>query len=485
MSTFRTALLTIALVVGLVSPSFALNEHAEKTLQSAVVATADGSALSVEGYSTVGLELTLAGSATVTFEGSMSGVNWTAIPCISAGSITAVSPTATASGLWQCQVAGLTAVRARISSWTSGAVTVFARATTGQGFANVGQYDANGNLVITKGYQDGGEHIGENQNEELGYMRTVGGKARSYALMTDVTTNTSSATAVLPVGGKTFFAKIAGTGAQSVTVTIWGDYKSTATEAFPICTMSLSGTSEDAKKCTGMTEDYDFYHAKTASITGTSATVNVWSMMGLGGGAGSGGGAGDASAANQTTMITALQIIDNIVSGTGVNVSQVNGVTPLMGAGATGTGSPRTTEANDSQLSADIALIKTAVQLIDDDQTGASTNYHVSVGTTEDETEIKATAGRLMGIQITNVNAAVRYFRCANLTAANTVPGTSAVFYGVAVPGATTGAGLVANFGPSGLAFSTALTCWLTTGAADTDVAEVAANDLKWNIQYK
>jgi hypothetical protein len=33
---------------------------------------------------------------------------------------------------------------------------------------------------------------------------------------------------------------------------------------------------------------------------------------------------------------TAVQVIDNAISGTGVNVSQINGVTPLMGAGNTG-----------------------------------------------------------------------------------------------------------------------------------------------------
>jgi hypothetical protein len=216
---------------------------------------------------------------------------------------------------------------------------------------------------------------------------------------------------------------------------------------------------------------------------------------------------------------TAVETIDNAISGSGVNVSQINGVTPLMGAGNTGTGSHRTTEATDSQLSAGvgatgdaaatagstgsmnaklrlmssqldtmstaIASLLTSSQLVDDDQTGASINYRTSVGTTEDETEIKATAGRLLSIHITNTNAAARYFRCANLTAANTTPGTSTVFYGIAIPGATTGAGITANFGPAGIAFSTALTCWVVTGAADSDVAEVAANEIKWNIVYK
>lgn len=57
--------------------------------------------------------------------------------------------------------------------------------------------------------------------------------------------------------------------------------------------------------------------------------------------------------------LTALQLIDNIVSGSGVNISQINGVTPLMGSGATGTGSLRVTSATDSPE-------VTALQIMDD-----------------------------------------------------------------------------------------------------------------------
>jgi hypothetical protein len=46
--------------------------------------------------------------------------------------------------------------------------------------------------------------------------------------------------------------------------------------------------------------------------------------------------------------LTALQLLDNIVSGSGVNVSQINGVAPTMGNGASGTGVQRVTIANDS-----------------------------------------------------------------------------------------------------------------------------------------
>lgn len=127
------------------------------------------------------------------------------------------------------------------------------------------------------------------------------------------------------------------------------------------------------------------------------------------------------------------------------------------------------------------------VTLASDDPSfvGTSNDHYVSVGTTEDEHQVKATAGRLIAIQVSNSAATVAYLRCANLTAANTTPGTSPVFWGMAVPGATTGAGITANFGPTGIAFSTALTCWVVTGKAESDVAEVGANDVQWNVQYK
>lgn len=216
----------------------------------------------------------------------------------------------------------------------------------------------------------------------------------------------------------------------------------------------------------------------------------------------------------------------SITANSAVNVAQINGVTPLMGAGNTGTGSHRVTEATDSQLSAGvgatgdaaatagstgslnakarlmttlldtisstlttissgISSIVTAVQLIDDDQTGASVHYRTSAGSTEDEHEVKGSAGRLFSITATNTNAAVRYLRCANQVIGSTTPGTTTVLLGLAIPGATTGAGFTTNFGPAGVAFSTGLTCWLVTGAADTDVAEVAANEIKVIYSYK
>lgn len=115
---------------------------------------------------------------------------------------------------------------------------------------------------------------------------------------------------------------------------------------------------------------------------------------------------------------------------------------------------------------------------------GASTHRRISVGTTEDETAIKATPGIVLSITATNTNAAARFLKCYNATAANTTPGTTTPWLSLAIPPAATSAPLQATF-PSGAIFDTALTCALVTGAADNDVTEVAASEILWFITYK
>lgn len=115
---------------------------------------------------------------------------------------------------------------------------------------------------------------------------------------------------------------------------------------------------------------------------------------------------------------------------------------------------------------------------------GGSALKYTSAGSTEDEHAVKTTAGVLYSITATNTNAAARYFRCANATAANTSPGTTTPIIDLAIPGAAAGAGFTTSF-PLGMKFTTALTCWLVTGAADTDVAEVAANEIKLLYTFK
>jgi hypothetical protein len=116
-------------------------------------------------------------------------------------------------------------------------------------------------------------------------------------------------------------------------------------------------------------------------------------------------------------------------------------------------------------------------------EVSASPLSYISVGVTEDKHSVKDSPGQLFSITATNSNAAVRYLKCNNDTSANTTPGSSAPEWRFAIPAAATGGHLV-YAPPLGVSF-TALTCWIVTGAADSDVTEAAANEIMVNYSFK
>lgn len=238
--------------------------------------------------------------------------------------------------------------------------------------------------------------------------------------------------------------------------------------------------------------------AATGTVTANAGTnLNTSALLTTSAHDAAFGTAGSADAQVRTVQgiasMTPLQVQSN--SASLATEASVDGLEGGLGgasdaaatAGSTGsvTAKLRLMTSQLDTISTAVAAIQTATQLIDDDQTGASGYSYISVGTTEDEHAVKASAGRLFSITATNTNAAVRYLKCENDTAANTAPGTDTPELRIAIPGATTGAGFTANFGPAGFAFSNALTCWLVTGAADNDVAEVAANEIMVFYTYK
>jgi len=99
-------------------------EHQE-TLQDAVVATGNGTALNTLGALIATCQVVIANTATVTFEATINGTDWVAVRAVSVAD-GAVSTTATASGIFKVPLDGVRQFRARVSAWTSGAVTVIA-----------------------------------------------------------------------------------------------------------------------------------------------------------------------------------------------------------------------------------------------------------------------------------------------------------------------------------------------------------------------
>lgn len=102
-----------------------------QTLQAGALAIGDGTPLPVAGYRNVVFQVTGSFTATVTFEGTLDGSTWVAVAVADLNSTTrARATTATAAGLLMLDdVAGLQAVRARVSAWTANAVTVKACAS--------------------------------------------------------------------------------------------------------------------------------------------------------------------------------------------------------------------------------------------------------------------------------------------------------------------------------------------------------------------
>jgi hypothetical protein len=104
------------------------------TLQSAVVANGDGSTLSTNGYGVAVLTVncaTCSGGTLVNFEGTEDGTNYVAISSAQRlGSVATIGASTSVAGLtyWRIPVAGFQNIRARVSAYSAGTVTVTGRA---------------------------------------------------------------------------------------------------------------------------------------------------------------------------------------------------------------------------------------------------------------------------------------------------------------------------------------------------------------------
>lgn len=100
----------------------------KRILQSAAEATGNGTAVTCtsggEGsYATLTAQVEGITTATITWEAIIDGTNWVAVQAIPLTTGTAAT-TATADGIYRINVTGLAQVRARISAWTEGAITI-------------------------------------------------------------------------------------------------------------------------------------------------------------------------------------------------------------------------------------------------------------------------------------------------------------------------------------------------------------------------
>lgn len=111
-------------------------------LQSAASAIGNGTVFDVSGYATCVFNVTGTFVGTITFEATSDDTNWVSLNVTQIGA-GVIGTTATAPGLYRASVAGVKTVRARISAYTSGSITIAGRATvvdSAAKFMNVNPY---------------------------------------------------------------------------------------------------------------------------------------------------------------------------------------------------------------------------------------------------------------------------------------------------------------------------------------------------------
>jgi hypothetical protein len=119
--------ISVALVLLVATPSYAQLTPIFKPVhvfQDAAGATGNGTALQVQGWATIGVQVVITDTATVTFESTVDDSNWASSVCTSVASTSgALVTTATTSGVYFCNVSGMTQFRVRVSSFTGGTIT--------------------------------------------------------------------------------------------------------------------------------------------------------------------------------------------------------------------------------------------------------------------------------------------------------------------------------------------------------------------------
>ena len=160
-------------------------------------------------------------------------------------------------------------------SFAAGPVAATAAAPSlTEGSANSFSSDLAGNVRTTLGTL----LACEDQTNSL--CMTSGGAVRSTTMASAVTTDTTSAAVALPVGSKSIYGSVTGTGAITQTQKIYGGITSgvTSTTGILLCTLTLSGTTTAVYACPVITANFLYYIVVTSATTGTSASGAVTAM---------------------------------------------------------------------------------------------------------------------------------------------------------------------------------------------------------------
>jgi hypothetical protein len=270
-----------------------------------------------------------------------------------------------------------------------------------------------------------------------------------------------------------------------------------------ICDSGCSGSTAPADNSaftagtTSMSPIGGFYHATRDSLTdgrigAIALNVNRAVLVQL----------EDASknALTFTSNAMDVNLKSSGLSNLSTNVAQINGVTPLMGNGVTGTGSQRVTIASDNTaFTVNAAESGTwtvqpgntanttawLVQPVPGTANGTSTCVVQSAASTN-STNCKASAGNLYGYDLINTTTTIYYLRLYNASSAPTCSSATNFIRTIPVPPASAagGAGGVVRDISAGETYGTGLGFCLTGGGSSTDNTN-AATGVYITLHYK
>lgn len=117
--------------------------------------------------------------------------------------------------------------------------------------------------------------------------------------------------------------------------------------------------------------------------------------------------------------------------------------------------------------------------------TGGLSTFFLQPTASDNHAVIKAGAGQVYKISITNNQAVINYIRLYNATTGfNGCNSATNLVYENAIPGNTTATGIMDEWS-QGMAFSTGISICVTSGYATTDTTNATASAMNVNIGYK
>lgn len=274
------------------SPSWALQDMAPVTLQSSATTNATGTVVDVSRYASIGLDIAITNTATVTFQSrSSTGGTYTAMQCVNLETGETVT-TATASMQVQCNVAGLSQFKAPISGCSSCTVVVSGKLSTGSG-VGLGSGLLTSLLALFTDIWDTVNHAlkvtlvtllsCEDQANNLCMVGSAVTRQTQLVGTGGVPSTASDATTsatTLPAGVITFHGIVTCTGTCVQTQKIYGAFENSATVAKSVLvatlSMNASTTAVDWVRVGPL--PFSYYFVVTSGTSGTTPLAGLFAQ---------------------------------------------------------------------------------------------------------------------------------------------------------------------------------------------------------------